>query len=247
MIRYHVLADRATLTLAREFPILGDWGGSPPTDPLGMLAGADLTHHGMLRKGVARMLSSRQVRDVIAEDLYKVGRTKVFLRKDVVHMLDGIKHRLINKSLLLLQAHTRGRIAWLWYSTVRDGMIRLQSLARGSRTRREHRDMLADLHWKQQQSVRLPSSVLITMVPIMFSTLTSLFFKGWPYLQASVSNPGVRTFLLSVTVHFHITGIGGEAGKVCGVLRRPRGARGGDRSRVRGGRSAGAGQRARRN
>ena len=161
-----------------------------------MLKGADLTNHGMLRKGVERMLSSRQVRDVIAEDLYKVGRTKVFLRKDVVHMLDGIKHRLINKSLLLLQAHTRGRIAWLWYSTVRDGMIRLQSLARGSRTRREHRDMLADLHWKQQQSVRLspsPSVCLITNGTNWYSTLSHFFCRlGLP------SNPGVRTLSSSL-------------------------------------------------
>ena len=91
---------------------------------------------------VKSMLASGSVRESICEDEVAFGKTRLFMRANVLHRLDSLVQDSITESVITAQTATRCNFTRKRYARLRSSTISLQSLFRGRCTRRKHREML---------------------------------------------------------------------------------------------------------
>ena len=78
-------------------------------------------------------------------DKYRFGTTKLFLRANVLHRLDGIANKVKMNAILKIQASLRGRVARKAFLQSRQNVITSQAVARSWLARKLHGEMLRRL------------------------------------------------------------------------------------------------------
>ena len=73
---------------------------------------------------------------------YQLGITKIFLRADVLHSLNSIQEKMMERSVIKIQRAVRVYIARITYERRLKGALLVQRIVRGMLARREHQDML---------------------------------------------------------------------------------------------------------
>ena len=93
----------------------------------------DLVESMLSMEGVASSVSMKEV---------AFGQTRLFMRANVLHRLDCLVQESITESVIAAQTAVRCNFSRKKYARLRSSTISLQSLFRGRKTRRQHREML---------------------------------------------------------------------------------------------------------
>ncbi len=96
-----------------------------------------------MRKITRALFSHLLVRQAgIDEGQYQLGTTKVFLRADVLHSLNSVQEKLMERSIILIQRQFRVYLAVVTHERLKHSSRLLQRIVRGFLARREHKEML---------------------------------------------------------------------------------------------------------
>ena len=97
----------------------------------------------ILKKATRVLMGHRSIRAAgITSDQYQIGTTKIFLRADVLHILNSVQEKLMSDAATMIQNMVRTMIAYRHHQHMAISAIKLQQQIRGFLGRREHKEML---------------------------------------------------------------------------------------------------------
>ena len=101
---------------------------------------------GDTKSACQQVLSSRHVRQYIQSTMYRIGKTRIFLRADVLHTLDGIKGHIMTDSIVSVQSFFRMLLQRRKYQQTKASLMLVQAVARGYLARARRRLEMANIH-----------------------------------------------------------------------------------------------------
>jgi myosin heavy subunit len=100
---------------------------------------------GDVRSACNEVIQSRHVKPFIKHNMYRIGNTKIFLRADVLHLLDGIQGHVMSDAIVVVQSWLRGRNERGKYLTIKASLMLVQAVSRGHLARAHRRKEISKL------------------------------------------------------------------------------------------------------
>ena len=97
------------------------------------------------RAHVETLMNHELVRAAVRDGGIQLGKTKAFLRADVLHTLDGVRNRFLNATVLKMQKGMRGGLQVQRFKRLKASALAMQKLTRGLLARRQHASMVQEL------------------------------------------------------------------------------------------------------
>ena len=92
------------------------------------------------------VLSSRHVQPFIRSDMYRIGKTRIFLRADVLHLLDGIQGHVMGDAIISVQSWFRMSAERKRFQKTKACLMLVQAVSRGYLARARRRLEIAKIH-----------------------------------------------------------------------------------------------------